>query len=261
LNKDTTKNIWDSLKQKYQGTTRVKRAQLQTFQKEFEVLHMKTGETVNEYFARTLTVANKMKANGETLRDVAIIEKILRSLTLKFDYVVRSIEEFKDIDTLTTDELQSSLLVHEQRMSSHIKEEQALQAIHESPSRGSGRGRGSFRGRERGRGRQKFDKAIMECYYCHKLRHFQYECPELKKEANYVKADEEMLLMADVNCQNANRESVWFLDSGCSNHMCGKKEILSDLDTKFRESVKLGNNSSMAVMGKCNIRLLVNGIV
>jgi hypothetical protein len=121
---------------------------------------MKAGETVNEYFARTLTVANKMKANGETLGDVAIIEKILRSLTLKFDYVVCSIEESKDIDTLTIDELQSSLLVHEQRMSSHIEEEQALQAIHESPSRGKGRGRGSFRGRGRGRGRQNFDKAI-----------------------------------------------------------------------------------------------------
>jgi len=115
---------------------------------------------MNEYFARTLTVANKMKANGETLGDVAIIEKILRSLTLKFDYVVCSIEESKDIDTLTIDELQSSLLVHEQRMSSHIEEEQALQAIHESPSRGRGRGRGSFRGRGRGRGRQNFDKAI-----------------------------------------------------------------------------------------------------
>jgi hypothetical protein len=51
---------------------------------------------------------------------------------------VCSIEESKDIDTLTIDELQSSLLVHEQRMSSHIKEEQALQAIHESPSRGRG---------------------------------------------------------------------------------------------------------------------------
>jgi len=138
--------------------------------------------------------------------------------------VICSIEESKDIDTFTIDELQSSLLVHEQRMSSHIEEEQALHAIHESSSRGRGQGRGSFRGRGKGRGRQNFDKAIVECYYCHKLVHFQYECPKLKKEANYVKVDEEMLLMAYVNCQNANRESVWFLDSGCSNHICGKKE-------------------------------------
>jgi hypothetical protein len=40
-----------------------------------------------------------------------------------------------------------------------------------------------------------------------------------------VKVDEEILLMADVNCQNANRERVWFLDSRCSHHMCGKKKI------------------------------------
>ncbi|CAL9001161.1 unnamed protein product [Prunus brigantina] len=42
--------------------------------------------------------------------------------------------------------------------------------------------------------------------------------------------------------------------------MCGKKECFSDLDASFRDSVKLGNNSSMAVYGKGNIRLQVNGI-
>lgn len=185
LNKDTTKSIiWDSLKQKYQGTTRVKRAQLQALRKEFEILHMKVGEIVNEFFAQTLTIANKMKANGETLGDVVVIEKILRSLTLKFDYVVCSIEESKDINTLTIDELQSSLLVHAQHMSSHVEEKQALQVIHGSQSGEWGEGLSSFRGRGRGRGKQSFDKATVECCHCQKLGHFQYECPELKKEAN-----------------------------------------------------------------------------
>ena len=45
-----------------------------------------------------------------------IIEKILRSMTLKFNYVVCSIEESNDLSTMTIDELQSSLLIHEQRM-------------------------------------------------------------------------------------------------------------------------------------------------
>ena len=44
------------------------------------------------------------------------MEKILCSLTLKYDYVVCSIEESKDIDELSLDELQSSLLVNEQKM-------------------------------------------------------------------------------------------------------------------------------------------------
>ena len=46
------------------------------------------------------------------MNDVTIVEKILRSLTPKYDYVVCSIEESKDIDELWLDELQSSLLVH-----------------------------------------------------------------------------------------------------------------------------------------------------
>ena len=50
LKKDTAKDIWDSLKRKYQGTARVKRAQLQALHKEFEVLHMKIGESVDDYF-------------------------------------------------------------------------------------------------------------------------------------------------------------------------------------------------------------------
>ena len=69
----------------------------------------------------------------------------------------------KDIDTLTIDELQSSLLVHEQRMRSHINEEHALKVTNGDQSGGRGRGRGSFRGRGCGRGRQNFEKAIVEC--------------------------------------------------------------------------------------------------
>ena len=53
---------------------------------------------------------------------------------------------------------------------------------------------------------------------------------------------------------------MWFLDSGCNNHMCGKNEYFSDFDGTFRYSVKLGNNASMVVLGKDNVRLQVNGI-
>ena len=189
LDKESSKSIWDSMKQKYQGSTRVKRAQLQALRREFEVLQMKEGEKVDEYFARTLTIANKMKVHGEKMEQVIIIEKILRSMTSRFDYVVCSVEESNDLDKLTIDELQSSLLVHEQRMNSHNRgDEQALTVSYE---RGRGRsGRGASRGRGRGRGRQGFNKALVECYKCHKLGHFQYECPSWEKEAHYAELDE-----------------------------------------------------------------------
>lgn len=248
LNRDAAKHIWDSMRQKYQGSTRVKRAQLQALRKEFEVLQMKEGETVDEYFARTLIIANKMKVHGERMEQVVIIEKILRSMTSRFDYVVCSVEESNNLDTLTIDELQSSLLVHEQRMNGHGGDEQALKVTYDDRFGGRGRGRDREAFRGRGRGRQPFNKAIVECYKCHQLGHFRYECPKWEKGANYAELDEEeeMLLMSYVELNQSRREDVWFLDSGCSNHMCQNKQWFSDLDEKFRQSVKLGNNSKMA---------------
>jgi len=64
---DTAKDIWDSMRRKYQGSTKVKRAQLQILHREFEVLGMKEGETVNEYISRTLAIANRMTSHGEGL--------------------------------------------------------------------------------------------------------------------------------------------------------------------------------------------------
>ncbi|XP_022893715.1 uncharacterized protein LOC111408146 [Olea europaea var. sylvestris] len=105
LNKETAKAIWDSMRLKYQYSTKVKRAQLQALRREFEILSMREGEKVDEYFARTLTLANKMKTHGENMKQSVIIEKILTSMTLKFNYVVCSIEESNDLSTMTIDEL------------------------------------------------------------------------------------------------------------------------------------------------------------
>ena len=77
---------------------------------------MKSSKSIIDFFARTMTIANKMRIHGERMEDVTIIEKILRSMTPKFNFVVCSIEESKDVDTLSIDELQSSLLVHEQKL-------------------------------------------------------------------------------------------------------------------------------------------------
>ena len=74
---------------------------------------MKPGESVSDYFSRTMAIINKMRIHGENMEDVTVIEKILLSMTPKFNYVVCSIEESKDLDELSIDELQGSLLVHE----------------------------------------------------------------------------------------------------------------------------------------------------
>ena len=273
LNKETSKDIWESMKLKYQGSTKVKRAQLQALRREFEVLGMKEGEKVDDYFARTLTIANKMKVHGEKMEQQVVVEKILRSMTSKFNYVVCSIEESNDPSIMSIDELQSSLLVHEQMMQGQKEEEHALNITnsnlektgrrYENRSDGRERFRGTFRGRGRGRGRQPYSKSMIQCYNCQRMGHFQYECPSRDKnvyQAEIEEEEEEMLLMAFEEIKQGDEEEItWFLDSGCSNHMCGNKEWFLDLDEQFRQTVKLGDHSKILAMGKGNIKLHING--
>lgn len=81
IQKDTSKQLWDSLKTKYQGSEHVKRAQLQRLRREFEVLEMKETENITEYFSRVLLVATDMRNHGEDMQDNKIVEKILRTLS------------------------------------------------------------------------------------------------------------------------------------------------------------------------------------
>ncbi|XP_050877827.1 uncharacterized protein LOC127081631 [Lathyrus oleraceus] len=215
LKKDTYKDIWDAMKKKFEGNARVKRSHLQALRREFETLEMRSSGGVTEYFSRVMIVANKMRIYGKDMSDVKVVEKILRSLIEKFNYIVCSIEESKDIDDLSIDD----------------GEEQALKVTYEA---GRGCGRVGYRGRGRGRGRTDFNKATIECYQCHRLGHFRYKCPR-NNEANYAEFDEEaeMLLMSYVDLFEAKRQDAWFLDSGCSNHMCGDRTMFNELDDKF----------------------------
>ena len=74
---------------------------------------MKDDELVFAYFSRIMTLTNQIKAYGETVTDLQKIEKVLRSLTADFDYIVVTIEEAKTLSEMKLEELQASLEAHE----------------------------------------------------------------------------------------------------------------------------------------------------
>ncbi|KAL9462504.1 hypothetical protein AB3S75_000499 [Citrus x aurantiifolia] len=107
-----------------------------------------------------MATTNKMQIHGENMTSVTIIEKILLSMTPKFNYVVRSIKQLKDIEELSIDELHGSMLVYKQKFFQEDKDEQALKALtnnnavtpNKSTDRGTGRGRGGEENGDGGRG-------------------------------------------------------------------------------------------------------------
>lgn len=78
-----------------------------------------------------------------------------------FNFVVCTIEESRDLDTMTVDELQSTLLIHEQKIRRKVNDEQVLKVeCDRSIGRGRGQGsgnsnRGRGHGRERAQGENK----------------------------------------------------------------------------------------------------------
>ena len=59
LQKNMSKQIWDSMKKKYEGNARVKCSILQALKRDFETLEMKSGECITNYFSRVMSVNNK----------------------------------------------------------------------------------------------------------------------------------------------------------------------------------------------------------
>ncbi|GKV12660.1 hypothetical protein SLEP1_g23783 [Rubroshorea leprosula] len=134
-NATTAKQLWEKLQAAYKGKEKAKKVHLQSLRGEFEAVQMNETEKV--------------------------------SITEKFDYVVTAIEESKDLEDMTVEELSGSLEAHEEKLNRRKKEpmEQVLQSklsLGDKEQKGgtSQGGRGQGRGRSRGRGRGRGGRSV-----------------------------------------------------------------------------------------------------
>lgn len=151
---------------------------------------------------------------------------------------------------------------------------------------GRGRGRGGFNGRGRGYGRgrghyndqnqyrgsygdhsqhksgyndQSQFKSNIQCRYCKKFGHKEADCwskQRNEQRSNFVEnvQEESKLFMTHSHITDGS-ESVWFLDSGCSNHMTGTKSLFKELDESQKSEVRLGDDKTMQVEGKGTVAI------
>ncbi|XP_042944541.1 uncharacterized protein LOC122278418 [Carya illinoinensis] len=283
-NETNCKQAWDTLRNFVVGVERVKKVHLQTLKAEFESLLMKESESISNYFTRILMVVNQLKRLGEKLEDVRVVEKILCSFNFKFDYIVVAIEESKDLEIMSIDELNGSLRAHEERMN-RGKQEQVDQAklslkdkgeACENGRRGQGCGRDRGHGRGRGKAEQscgrgigrgnhevKNDKSQIEYYSCEKYWHYSWECQtkKVEEETKLIlhKEDVEVpALFLELNEEHNGEKNKWYLDNGARNHLTGDRSKFVELDTKVTGHVRFNDESKVEIKGKCTISFEAN---
>ena len=96
---------------------KVKKVKIKMLRCQYELLQIiESSESVTDYISQVLALTNQMKAYGEKHKDHNIVEKILQTLTTRFEHVVVAIKKAHDLSAMTVDELSGTLQAHEQRM-------------------------------------------------------------------------------------------------------------------------------------------------
>ncbi|KAK3013886.1 hypothetical protein RJ639_009283 [Escallonia herrerae] len=78
---------------------------------------------------------------------------------------------------------------------------------------------------------------------------------EKGEKSNFVKKKEVETLLMAVQAHKEPAADVWYVDTGCSNHMCGSKSSFSCLNEDFHSTISFGDCSTVNVMGKGDVKI------
>ncbi|XP_039028838.1 uncharacterized protein LOC120162835 [Hibiscus syriacus] len=208
---------------------------------------------------------NQCRSNDVIWTDISdqtVVVKVLRSLSSKFDHVVSTIEESKYIATYSFDELMGSLLSHEERLNKFEESMKKKSFMWEASNQKNDRRDVASRvvveedfKKRMSRQRQKWYSMLP----MQRLRAFESRLLEKYQQASYAEQEEEELKLFMAYHEEANASfNIWFLDSGCSNHITRIKLLFKELDESYKMMVKLGGDKQLQVEGKGIVAITIS---
>ena len=109
------KEIWEYLKAEYEGTEKIRGMNVLNLIMEFEMQRLKESETIKEYSKKLLGIANKIKLLGKEFSDSRLVRKILVMVPERYEASTASLENTKDLSTITFTDVIHALQAQEQR--------------------------------------------------------------------------------------------------------------------------------------------------
>ncbi|GJT13991.1 hypothetical protein Tco_0861033 [Tanacetum coccineum] len=110
---NTEKEIWKTLLNTHQDNNQVKYNKIDLLVQQYEQFIISEDESIDSAFARFNTIITNLKALDERYSSKNYVRKFLRALHPKWRAKVTTIEESKDLTSLSLDELIGNLKVHE----------------------------------------------------------------------------------------------------------------------------------------------------
>ncbi|GJT72244.1 hypothetical protein Tco_1031530 [Tanacetum coccineum] len=109
----TAKEIWDTSLITHQGNSQVKNNKIDLLVQQYEQFTIPEKKSIDNAFARFNTIITSLKALNENFSSKNYVRKFLRALHPKWLAKVTTIEESKDLTSLSLDELIRNLKVYE----------------------------------------------------------------------------------------------------------------------------------------------------
>ncbi|XP_022889308.1 uncharacterized protein LOC111404783 [Olea europaea var. sylvestris] len=172
---ETTKEAWDKLQEEFRGNAKTRQMQVMNLRREYEGLKMKDSESVKDYADRLIKVVIKIRLLRDDLPDRRVVEKVLISLPEKFEAKISSLEDSRDLSSITLSELVNALQATEQRRLMR-QEDQVEGALF---VKGKHKAQTSFRPRKNQQDKRRFEgskgadknSAYPPCPHCQKTGH------------------------------------------------------------------------------------------
>jgi hypothetical protein len=175
MNLDSAKGIWDYLKKEYQGNERTKNMQVLNLIREFEMQKMKESENIKDYADRLLSIINKVRFLGKEFFNDIIVQKILVTMPKKYESKISSLEESKDLTSISLGELTNALQAQEQRRSMRLEESMQGAFQVRTQYQGGGKDKRFIKKKKVQTYRNKVE-TFPPCAYCKKKNHQPIKC-------------------------------------------------------------------------------------